>query len=131
MNRHRERLCGVILTYHIVIKNFANFLGERNGVARLHQRGLVLLPDDVHAQFDALVADENGRAGDELAHLMLALAAERAMERFLGFAAADLAHLRTPTRCESSQSLPCRPNHGHVAVLSPCSKCTDVASPPD
>src|SRR6266446_3589901 len=131
MDRDREHLLGVILTDDIIVKNFAYFLRGRNAVARLHQRGLVLLADDVHAQFDALVADENGRAGDELAHLMLALAAERAMERFLGFAAADLAHLRTPTRCESSQSLPCRPNHGHVAVLSPCSKCTDVASPPD
>ena len=44
-----------------------------------------------------------GRAGDELAHLVLALAAERAMERFLGFAAADLVHLRTSTRYKSSQ----------------------------
>src|SRR6516162_90334 len=66
-------------------------------------RGLVLLADDVRAQFDALVADEYGRAGDELAHLVLALAAERAVERILGFAAADLAHLRTPTRYKSSQ----------------------------
>ena len=38
------------------------------------------------------VADKYGRAGDELAHLVLALATERAMERFLGFAAADLVH---------------------------------------
>ena len=74
-----------------------------NPVARLHQRGLVVLADDVHAQLDALVADKYGRAGDELAHLVLALAAERAMERFLGFAGADLVHLRTPTRCTSSQ----------------------------
>src|SRR5262249_39713108 len=51
----------------------------------------------------ALVANEYGRAGDELAHLVLTLAAERAMERFLGFAAADLVHLRTPTRYKSSQ----------------------------
>jgi hypothetical protein len=35
--------------------------------------------------------------------LVLALAAERAKERFLGFAAADLAHLKTPTRYKSSQ----------------------------
>src|SRR6516225_492114 len=63
-----------------------------------------------YAQLDALVADENGRAGDELAHLVLALAAERAMERFLGFAAADLVHLRTPTRYKSPQPQPGRPN---------------------
>ena len=66
-------------------------------------RPFILLADDVHAQFDALVANEHGRAGDELAHLVLALAAECAMERFLAFAAADLVHLRTPTRYKSSQ----------------------------
>jgi hypothetical protein len=93
----------VILTYHIVVKNFAYFLGRRDAVARLHQRGFVLLADDVHAQLDALVADKYGRAGDELAHLVLALSAERAMERYLGFAVADLVHLRTLTRYKSSQ----------------------------
>jgi hypothetical protein len=35
---------------------------------------------------------------NELAHLVLALAAERAVERILGIATADLAHLRIPTR---------------------------------
>jgi hypothetical protein len=44
------------------------------------------------------VYDKYGRAGDELAHLVLALATERAVERILGIAAADLAHLRIPTR---------------------------------
>src|SRR6516225_8744880 len=103
MDRDREHLLGVILTDDVVVKNFAYLLGGRNAIARLHQRGLVLLVDDVHAQFDALVADEYGRAGDELAHLVLALAAKRAVERILGFAAADLGHLRTPTRYKSSQ----------------------------
>src|ERR1700720_4730529 len=92
MDRDREHLLGVILTDDIVVKNFAYFLRGRTAVARLHQRGLVLLADDVHAQFDALVADKYGRAGDELAHLVLALAAERAIERVLGLAASDLAH---------------------------------------
>src|SRR5215472_4372410 len=114
MDRDREHLLGVVLTDDIVVKNFAYFLWGRNAIARLHQRGLVLLADDVHAQFDALVADKYGRAGDELAHLVLALAAERAIERFLGFAAADLVHLRTPTRYKSSQPQPRRPNQAHT-----------------
>src|SRR5215472_7895721 len=101
MDRDREHLLGVILADDIVVKNFAYLLGGRNAVARLHQGGFILLGDDVHAQLDALVADEYGRAGDELAHLVLALAAERAVERILGFAAADLAHLRNPTRYKS------------------------------
>src|SRR6516165_10483158 len=98
MDRDREHLLGVVLTDDIVVKNFAYFLRGRNAVARLHQRGLVLLADDVHAQFDALVADKYGRAGDELAHLVLALAAERAVKRILGIATADLAHLKIPTK---------------------------------
>ena len=51
-----------------------------------------------------IVANEYGRAGDELAHLVLALAAEQAVERILGFAAADLAHLTTLTRYNSGKS---------------------------
>src|SRR5260370_33846458 len=116
MDRYREHLLGVILADYIVVEDLAYLLWRRDAVARLHQRGFVLLANDVHAQFDTLVADKYGRAGDELAHLVLDLAAERAVERILGFAAADLAHLRTPTRCESSQSLPCRPNHGFHPV---------------
>src|SRR6202011_5986800 len=83
-----------------------DFLRGRDAVARLHQRGLVLLADDVHAQFDAFVADEYRRAGDELAHLVLALAAERAIERVLGLAASDLAH-------------PCSPSIANAGALEP------------
>src|SRR5438876_11415208 len=103
MDRDREHLLGVILADHIVVKNLAYLLGGRNAIARLRQRGFILVADDVHAQFDAFVADKYGRTGDELAHLVLALAAERAVERILGIAAADLAHLRIPTRYKSSQ----------------------------
>jgi hypothetical protein len=44
-------------------------------------------------------ANEDGRPGNELAHLVLALAAERAVERVLRIAAAELAHFRAPTKC--------------------------------
>ncbi len=42
---------------------------------------LELLADDVVAELDALVADEHRRPGDELADLVLALAAERAVQQ--------------------------------------------------
>src|SRR5690606_41242142 len=73
-----------------------DFLRCGHALARLHHRGLVLLADDVHAKFDAFVADEHRGTGDQLAHFVLALAAERAVERVLGISAAavaDLAHL--------------------------------------
>src|SRR6185437_10235342 len=78
------------------------------------QRRLVLLMDDVLAQLDALVADEDGRPGNELAHLVLALAAEGAVERVLRIAAADLAHFRSMTRCESWHSLLRGTNQGCI-----------------
>jgi hypothetical protein len=96
MDRDREHLLGVILADHVVVENLAYLLGSWDAIARLHQRGFILLADDVHAQLDAIVANEYGRTGDELVHLVLVLAAERAKEQFLGFAAADVAHLRTP-----------------------------------
>src|SRR5690606_7274293 len=57
---------------------------------------LRLLADDVHAELDALVADEHRRAGDQLADLVLALAAERAVEGVLAVRAAGLAHVTSP-----------------------------------
>src|SRR5215475_7569973 len=97
VHRDREHLLGVALADHVVVEDFADFLRGRDAVARLHQRGLVLLADDIHAELDALVANEDGRTGDELAHLVLALAAERAVERVLGVATADLAHSISPS----------------------------------
>ena len=88
----REHALGVVLADHVVVEDLADLARRRHAVARLHQRGLVLLADDVHAQLDAFIADEHGRAGDQLADLVLALAAERAVERVLAVAAADLAH---------------------------------------
>src|SRR6201999_651383 len=101
VDRNREHLLGVALADHIIVEDLADFLRGRDAVARLHQRGLVLLANDVHAQLDALIADEHGRDGNELAPLVLALAAERAVERILGTATADFAHpssLLTPRK---------------------------------
>src|SRR4029453_4555098 len=61
MDRDREHLLCVILTYDIVVKNFAYLLGGRNAIARLRQRGLVLLADDVQPQCDAILEDKSGR----------------------------------------------------------------------
>src|SRR6516225_8630106 len=109
----REDLLGVVLADHVVVQDLSDLLRRRDAVLRFYQRGLLLLADDVHAKLDAFVADEYGRAGNELAHLVLALAAERAMELVLGLSAVDLAHLKSPTRCASS-------------VVTPAGQTTDM-----
>src|SRR6516162_10004579 len=96
MDGDREHLLGVALADDVVVENLPDFLRVRNAVPRFSQRGLVLLLDDVLAQLDAFIADELGRSGDELAHLLLALAAERAIERALRIAR-DLAHPHLPS----------------------------------
>src|ERR1700693_3594833 len=118
MDRDRQHLLGVALADDVVIENLADLLRSRNLVARFRQQGLVLLADDVQAKLDALGANEDGRPGNELAHLVLALAAERAGERVLRIAAADLAHFRAPKRYESSRSLPRRINQARGRTLS-------------
>ncbi len=90
VNRNREHLFGMVLADHVIVEDLAYFPRRRDAVGRLHQRGLVLLADDVHGQFDALVADEDRRSGNELTHLVLAPPAERAGKRVLG--GPDFAH---------------------------------------
>src|SRR5262245_49457572 len=61
-------------------------IGVASALLRCSQQGQDfpygrLLADDVQANLDALIADVNGRAGNQLAHGVLALAAEGAIER--------------------------------------------------
>ena len=92
VHRDRQHLLGVVLADHVVVQHLADLARRRHAVARLHQVRLVLLADDVHAQLDAFIADEHGRAGDELAHLVLRLAAERAVQGVLRIAGLAHAH---------------------------------------
>src|SRR5438094_460668 len=103
MDRDREHLLGVVLADDVVVEGLADRLRGRNIVARFRQRRLVLLADDVQAKLDALVANEDGGPGNKLAYLVLALAAERAVERVLRIASVNLAHFRAPKRYGSSQ----------------------------
>ncbi len=89
---NREYSLRPVLADHVVVENDAYFIRRGNTVAGFHQSALVLLPDDVHAQFDALVADEHRRSRDQLAHFMLALAAEGAVEGVLRVATCSFAH---------------------------------------
>src|SRR6266404_2560101 len=92
VDRDRQHLLRMALTDDVIVEDLADFLRGRNAVARLHQRGFVLLADDIHAELNALVADEHSGTRDQFADLVLALATERAIERVLGVARADLTH---------------------------------------
>jgi hypothetical protein len=52
----------------------------------------VLFTDDIHAEFDALIANKNRRPSDELTNLMLTLPAKRAVQDVLGIATTGLIH---------------------------------------
>ena len=92
--RNRQNALSILLADDIIVKNSHDFLRRGYALARLHHGGFIFLTNDVHAEFDALIADENGRACNQLAHFMLAFATERAIKRILGIAAAvaDFAH---------------------------------------
>src|SRR3979490_2831965 len=92
MDRDREHLLGMALADYVIVEDLADFLRGRDAVARLHQRGLVFLTDDIHAEFNAFVADEYGGSRDQFADFMLALATERAIQRVLGVARAHLTY---------------------------------------
>ena len=71
------------LANNVIIQHVADFLRCRHAFARPHHSCLVFFADDVHAQFDAFVADEHRWSGDQLFHFMLALSTERAIKRIL------------------------------------------------
>ena len=83
VNRHGQHALGPCLADHILVQHLVDVCRGRDAVMPLGQRGLVLFADDVHAQLDALVADEHRRPGNQLADFMLALSAERTEKRAL------------------------------------------------
>ena len=106
VNRDRQDLLGGVLADHVLIEDRANLVRHRQVRFRtlVAVLALRLLADDVVAQLDALVADENRRTRDQLAHLVLALAAKRAVEQFF---AADLVR-HTRFRHDSGPLVPSR-----------------------
>jgi hypothetical protein len=76
VDRHREYLLGAVLADDVLIEHLANLVRLGQLVARPVGSILQLFADDVVAQLDAFVADEYRRPRDELADLVLTLAAE-------------------------------------------------------
>jgi hypothetical protein len=94
---HREDALGVLLADHVIVEHTLDLGRGRNPGTALGDCALVLLADDIHAQLDAFIADEHGRAGDQFPDLVLALPAEGAIERVLRVAA-TLGHHPTVPR---------------------------------
>ena len=85
VDRNRQNLLGEILPDHVLIEDLPDLVRGRElvlvGPCRVG--GRPLLADDVVAELDALVANEHRRTGDELPHLVLALAAEGAVKKLV------------------------------------------------
>src|SRR5207245_6037214 len=89
-----EDLLRPLLADHVVVEERLDLHrgGERDRGPVLFP--LALLGDDVVAELDALVADVDGRTGDELADFPLPLPAERAREIAVGMSVLP-AHVRS------------------------------------
>jgi hypothetical protein len=76
----REHTLGVVLADHVLVERGADRLrvGDEPGLLFLRTGRAVVVLEDLLAEVDALVADEDPWAGHELADLVLALSAERA-----------------------------------------------------
>src|SRR4051794_28950136 len=88
VHRHRQDLLGVGLSDHVLVEDLENFARRRKLLARVRciLLFLDLFADDVVAQFDAFVAHEHRWTRDEFTYLMLALAAEGAVQELLALA---------------------------------------------
>ena len=79
-----QLLLGPLLADDVLIQELLDFLGRRQGRAAAAVLEAVVVRNDVVADLDALVADEDGRPGDELANVVLVLVTEGAPQD-LGF----------------------------------------------
>jgi hypothetical protein len=85
VNRNRKRSLSPNLTDNILIKDREDFVGGRQArfgrtLSCLRNR---LIPDDVVAEFNALITNEHGGARNQLADFMLTLSAKRAVQKLL------------------------------------------------
>src|SRR5690606_25544736 len=77
---HRQGPLGAGLADDVLVENLEDLLRLGQRTARALGLLLEFLADDVVAQLHAFIADEHARARDQLADLVLALPAERAVE---------------------------------------------------
>ena len=86
VHRHRKCLLGDLLPDHILIESAPNFCRFRHADIGGLTPGIFVefFIEDALSNVDAAIADVNARPGDELTHLGMALAAERAHSEVRG-----------------------------------------------
>jgi hypothetical protein len=80
-----EGALGALLADDVLVQDVIDLAGLRQALELEGRRGRELLVDDLVAEIDALVADVDAGAGDQLLDLALRLAAEAAEELLVGF----------------------------------------------
>src|SRR3546814_10511099 len=81
VHRYGKDALGTALPNDVVIKDIADFQRRRHATILLADKAaLGFFPDAIVAQFNAFIADEDGWPCDQLAHLMLRLPAEAAVQ---------------------------------------------------
>uniref|UniRef100_A0A0N4ZZK6 RIH_assoc domain-containing protein n=1 Tax=Parastrongyloides trichosuri TaxID=131310 RepID=A0A0N4ZZK6_PARTI len=100
VHRYGQDFFRALLTNDVLVQDAADFFRRRQFMrAALGLGFLHLLTDDVVAQVDALVADKDRGAGNQLAYFMLAFAAEGAIEQFaVVLAVTGVSHSIDPIR---------------------------------
>src|SRR6185369_7813237 len=90
VDRHCERLLGARLPDDVLVEYVHDFLGLGQMAAGTSSLLLEFLADDVVAEFDALVANEDAGTSDQLADFVLTFAAERAVQDLVAVARSAL-----------------------------------------
>ena len=80
VDRHGELLLGLLLSDDVLVEEAEDLVGRREGGAGRAALALLVVGDDVVADVHALVADEDGRSGDQLPDVVLVLVTERTAE---------------------------------------------------
>jgi hypothetical protein len=85
VDRDREGALGPLLADHVLLEDVVDLPGLRQVLELERRRSRELLVDDLVAEIDALVADVDAGAGDQLLDLPLRLAAEAAEKLLVRF----------------------------------------------
>ena len=83
VDRDRQRLLRVLLPDHVLVEDVLDLVRRRDLSDRLGNLALFVLSENLVAEGDALVANVDRRAGNELPDRVFRFAAERAAEVFI------------------------------------------------